>query len=95
VTNEGGFVTASEKTTADTAHVSATVRFGLATACCGIFVVSVLLFAKTTHDAPLNALRNVVSTFWGVFINFAICLGIVAYVSRRLHRAHVTKVSSR
>ena len=65
-------------------RVSAAARFALAAVCCGIFVVTVVMFARMTNVAPLAVLRNVSFTFWGVFVNFAVCLGVVAYVSRRL-----------
>jgi membrane protein implicated in regulation of membrane protease activity len=65
-------------------RVSATARFALAAVCCGIFIVTVAIFARMTSVAPLAVLRDVSFTFWGVFVNFAVCLGVVAYVSRRL-----------
>lgn len=71
---------------ADAQRVSATTRFALAAVCCGIFVVTVVIFARMTGDAPLVVLRDVSFTFWGVFVNFAVCLGVVAYVSRRLQK---------
>jgi hypothetical protein len=67
-------------------RVSAAARFALAAVCCGIFVVTVVIFARMTGVAPLAVLRNVSFTFWGVFVNFAVCLGVVAYVSRRLKK---------
>lgn len=70
----------------DAPRVSAATRFALAAVCCGIFVVTVVVFARLTSSAPLTVLRNVSFTFWGIFVNFAVCLGIVAYVSRRLQK---------
>jgi hypothetical protein len=79
----------------DMNHVSAKTRFMLAAICCGIFIITVVVFARMTLDAPLVLLRNVTSTFWGVIVNFAICLGTVAYVSRRLHKARTTRANDR
>jgi uncharacterized membrane protein YoaT (DUF817 family) len=76
-------------------HLSAGARFALAAVCCGIFLITVILFARMTAQAPLSALRNVSFTFWGVFINFALCLGTVAYVSRRLHKARMAQANAR
>jgi hypothetical protein len=76
-------------------HVSAGTRFALAAVCCGIFLITVILFARMTGQAPLSALRNVSFTFWSVFINFAVCLGTVAYVSRRLHKARTAQANAR
>jgi len=84
-------VTANLPPDADAQRVSATARFALAAVCCGIFVVTVVIFARMTAAAPLAVLRNVSFTFWGVFVNFAVCLGVVAYVSRRLHKAHAQR----
>ena len=79
----------------DINHVSAKTRFVLAAVCCGIFVITVVMFARMTLSVPLVLLRDVTSTFWGVIVNFAICLGTVAYVSRRLHQARTTRANER
>ena len=79
----------------DANHLCAGARFALAALCCGIFLITVVLFARMTGNAPLSALRNVSFTFWGVFINFAVCLGTVAYVSRRLHKARAIQANAR
>jgi hypothetical protein len=65
-------------------HVSAGVRFALAALCCGVFIVTVVILTRITGVEPLGTLRNVVLTFWAVCVNFVVCLGTVAYVSRRL-----------
>jgi len=67
----------------------------LAAICCGVFVITIVLLARITARAPLDGLRDVSSTFWGVCINFAVCLGVVAYVSRRLHKARSMKANGR
>lgn len=71
---------------ADGSRVPATARFALAAACCGVFVVTVVIFARMTSVVPLAVLRSVSLMFLGVFVNFAVCLGIVLYVSRRLRK---------
>jgi membrane protein implicated in regulation of membrane protease activity len=80
---------------ADARRVSAAARFALAAVCCGIFVVTVVIFARMTGVAPLAVLRNVSFTFWGVFVNFAVCLGLVAYVSRRLQKQAAKREDAR
>jgi hypothetical protein len=62
--------------------------------CCGFFVVTVIVFAHTTAAAPRTLLENVSFTFWCVIANFAVCLGLVAYVSRRLHKARVARTNA-
>ena len=79
----------------DMNHVSATARFVLAAVCCGIFVVTVIVFVRMTAVAPRTLLQDVSFTFWGVIANFILCLGVVAYVSRRLHKAHIARANSR
>jgi hypothetical protein len=74
-----------------TRHVSTAVRFALAGACCIAFLIFVAMLATQTAAHPLTALRNVASTFWGVCINFAVCLGAVAYVSYRLQGPRVPR----
>ena len=76
-------------------HVSATARFVLAAICSGVFVVTVIVFVRMTAGAPRTLLQDVSFTFWGVIANFALCLGVVAYVSRRLHKARVARANSR
>ena len=78
----------------DMNNVSATARFVLAAACCGIFVVTVIIFVQATAGAPRTLLQDVSFTFWGVIANFALCLGVVAYVSRRLHKARTARANS-
>jgi hypothetical protein len=76
-------------------QVSTAARFALAAVCCGIFLITVILFIRMTNTAPLSTLRNVSFTFGGVVINFVLYLGTVAYVSRRLHKARTAQASSR
>ena len=64
--------------------VSAGMRFILASACCVAFLVFVVMLRNVSATDSLNALRDVAFTFWGVCINFGICLGAVFYVSYRL-----------
>jgi putative copper export protein len=65
-------------------QVSAAVRFALAGACCLAFIVFVVMLRSASAVDSLKALRDVAFTFWGVCINFAICLAAVFYVSYRL-----------
>ncbi len=76
-------------------HVSATARFVLAAVCCTLFIVSVVGLARVTGDSPLRPLRDVAFTFWGVVLNFTLCLATVAYVSRRLQKPRKNDGSSR
>ena len=78
----------------DNQTVSASARFVLAAVCCGVFVVTVVMFAHLTSTAPRAALRDVSLTFWGIVVNFALCLGTVAYVSRRLHKARIARANA-
>ena len=64
--------------------VSSGMRFMLASACCVAFIVFVVMLRNVSVTDSLSALRDVAFTFWGVCINFAICLGAVFYVSYRL-----------
>jgi hypothetical protein len=96
-TNEemGDFVEEKPTPNGDTPHVSAAARFALAAMCCGVFVITVVVLAGITRNAPLQLLREVSFTFWAVVANFALCLGTVAYVSRRLHKARAARVNAR
>jgi hypothetical protein len=78
----------------DINHVSAPARFVLAALCCGVFVLTVIVFIRMTAGTPRTLLQDVSFTFWGVIANFALCLGVVAYVSRRLHKARVARAKS-
>jgi hypothetical protein len=91
----GDFVLDNKTPNADNNSVSATVRFALAAVCCSVFVVTVVMLAGVTAKSPLQPLREVAFTFWGVFLNFALCLGTVAYVSRRLHKTRTDRAGTR
>ena len=78
----------------DMNHVSATARFVLAALCCGLFIITVVVFARMTAGTPRMLLQDVSFTFWGVIANFALCLGTVVYVSRRLHKARMARTNS-
>ncbi len=80
----GDEVTEHSSAGAKPRHVSTAVRFALAGVCCIAFLIFVAVLVAQTSAHPLTALRDVASTFWGVCINFAVCLGAVAYVSYRL-----------
>ena len=67
-----------------TRRVSVAERFVLAAVCCGVFAITVVVLARMTAEAALKPLRDWPLVLALVCLNYALCLGAVMYVSRRL-----------
>jgi hypothetical protein len=75
---------AGQSADGDSRRVSVTERFVLAAVCCGVFAISVVVLARMTADAAVKPLREWALVLLLVCVNYALCLGAVMYVSRRL-----------